>query len=100
MAKKNTDAYLESFILNSACLYSMSCRAENHTPRLHVMIILLRACFLLPLIRAWWDHVTDTPDEIKISVFNRGTLIGLNLLILLGGHVWPISMLGDALSWK
>jgi len=65
-----------------------------------VAIILLRAWFLLFFMRAWWDHVTDTPDEIRIRVFKRGTLMGLNLLTLFGGHICPISMFGDALSWK
>jgi len=29
----------------------------------------------------------DTPDEIRIIVFSNGTFIGLNGLILIGGHL-------------
>ena len=33
-------------------------------------------------------------------VFNRGTLIGLNLLIETGGQAWPSSMFGLREKWK
>lgn len=33
-------------------------------------------------------------------VFKRGTLIGLNLIIEIGGHVWPNSILGLNEKWK
>lgn len=46
------------------------------------------------------DHVIDTPDEIKIIVFNSGTLIGLNDFIRRGGHICPMSMFGLIPAWK
>lgn len=48
----------------------------------------------------WWAHVIDTPEVIKIIVFKRGTLIGLNLVILTGGHICPSSILGLKEKWK
>lgn len=49
---------------------------------------------------AWWDQVTVTPEERSKIVFNKGILIGLNVLILRGGHAWPNSMVGEILLWK
>jgi len=34
----------------------------------------------------WWAHVIENPDLIKIIVFSRGTLIGLNVSIEFGGQ--------------
>jgi len=44
--------------------------------------------------------VRVAPDEIKIIEFIRGTPIGLNVLILVGGQVSPNSTLGEILEWK
>ena len=49
---------------------------------------------------AWWAHVTDTPDLIKIIVFNKGIWKGLKGIISVGGHIAPISILGAKLLWK
>jgi len=46
------------------------------------------------LIISWCLHVIDTPEEIKIIVFNNGTFIGLNELIIIGGQFIPISIVG------
>ena len=48
----------------------------------------------------WWAQVTLIPEEIKITVFNKGTWNGLNTLIPKGGQIDPISTLGDKLLWK
>ena len=53
-----------------------------------------------PVIRKWWAAVNVTPDLNKIKVFIRGIPIGLNLLIPLHGHIWPIKMSGDREQWK
>ena len=50
--------------------------------------------------KEWWAQVMDTPEETKIIVLRRGTLIGLNLIIDRGGHIWPSSMLGLNEKWK
>ena len=55
---------------------------------------------LLFSIKAWWAHVTLTPDLIKIIVLSRGIWKGLKGIILVGGHIAPISILGDKLLWK
>ena len=47
-----------------------------------------------------WDHVTLTPEEIKIIVFNKGTPHGLNTWIPAGGQQDPSSTFGDSLAWK
>jgi len=39
-------------------------------------------------------------DEIKITVFNKGILYGLNEIILTGGQDWPISIAGNRDEWK
>jgi hypothetical protein len=44
--------------------------------------------------------VTETPDEIRMIVFNKGTWIGQNILIPEGGQINPISIVGDNLLWK
>lgn len=51
-------------------------------------------------MRLWWAHVTVTPDDKRMIVFNRGTWNGLNGVMPVGGHVRPISMLGARLLWK
>ena len=55
---------------------------------------------LLFSIIAWWAQVTDTPELIKIIVFNKGIWKGLNGIILVGGQIAPISILGARLLWK
>jgi len=52
------------------------------------------------LSRQWWDHVTVNPDDIRITVFNNGTLNGLIVLIPTGGQEQPISIEGERLLWK
>lgn len=54
------------------------------------MLVFLKSFFK----REWCAHVIEAPEEIKIMVFNRGTLIGLNLLIETGGQDCPSSTLG------
>jgi len=64
------------------------------------MIRLVLAAGNLLSMMAWWDQVTDTPDERRMMVFSRGTFIGLNDVIELGGQFCPISMFGLILLWK
>lgn len=44
--------------------------------------------------------MTDTPDESKIIVLRRGTWRGLKIEIPEGGHIIPISLIGERLLWK
>lgn len=48
----------------------------------------------------WCAHVTVTPDDNRIIVFNNGISIGLNVLIDFGGQFIPISIDGESLEWK
>lgn len=52
------------------------------------------------LIILWWDQEIEIPEEIKIVVLRRGISNGLNGKIFIGGHIDPISILGDNLLWK
>jgi len=58
------------------------------------------ALLKLPFNISWWDHVIDTPEDRSRIVFRRGILIGLNALILIGGHSCPSSTVGEILLWK
>ena len=44
----------------------------------------------------WCVHVTVSPDEIKMIVFNKGISKGLKGMIPRGGHDCPISIAGDS----
>jgi hypothetical protein len=48
----------------------------------------------------WCAHVTVTPEANKIAVFSKGTCMGLNSWIPVGGQVDPSSIVGDSLVWK
>jgi len=45
-------------------------------------------------------QVIDTPDNIKITVFNKGTPHGFKGCILTGGHTAPRNIDGDKLEAK
>jgi hypothetical protein len=60
----------------------------------------LAALSFILFIMAWCAHVTETPDERRRIVFNRGILIGLNEIIDIGGHICPSSIVGEILLWK
>jgi hypothetical protein len=51
-------------------------------------------------IRLWWAHVTEIPDDNRITVFNKGMFIGSNILIPFGGHIIPSSGVGESLLPK
>lgn len=48
----------------------------------------------------WWAQVIEKPEERRIMVFSKGIKNGLKLWIIWGGHIKPISILGDRLEWK
>lgn len=55
---------------------------------------------LFPCIKEWWAYVTVTPEDKRITVFNRGNSKGFIAWVPIGGHSVPISMLGDKALWK
>lgn len=85
---------------NSACVYSMICRVVKYRPSAHVIMKDMLEFFMFFFIISLWAHVTETPDLTKMIVFSKGTFMGLNVLILLGGQFRPISILGEILEWK
>ena len=48
----------------------------------------------------WWAQVKVIPDVKRITVFKKGTLHGLKIVIPGGGHAHAISILGEILEWK
>jgi len=59
-----------------------------------------KAPLLFPWIKAWWAHVTVTPDDNKITVLSKGNSKGLIASIPIGGHWEPNSTVGDNALWK
>jgi hypothetical protein len=57
------------------------------------------ACVALFSSRPRGAHVNDTPDASRIALFSRGTCMGLNGWIPVGGQVDPTSssVVGDGL---
>jgi hypothetical protein len=54
-----------------------------------------KAPLLSPCIKQWWLYVTVTPEDNKITVFNKGSSKGLIESIPKGGHLAPNSTVGD-----
>lgn len=71
----------------------MNVKASNN-----VRINAIFAGSFLPAKISWCAHVTVAPDNNNINVFNKGTPHGLNVFILTGGHIEPISIAGDRLA--
>jgi len=53
----------------------------------------------LLICKQWWHQVTVTPEDKRIKVFKKGTLIGLKLTKPSGGHHWPSSIEGLNPKW-
>ena len=75
----------------------MPCNAVKITPKTTVKAKPKIASFLLPLIIAWWAHVTVAPELNKTAVFNKGTEKGFKGSTPLGGQTAPISIAGAKL---
>jgi len=54
----------------------------------------------LPSRRLWWDQVREAPEDRRMAVFSKGTPQGCIGLIPVGGHVIPISGVGESALWK
>lgn len=100
VAIKNVEPYTESANENGASKYSKPWRAVKYNPRITVIIRPFLVCEWLFSINLWCAQVTDTPEERRITVFNKGIWKGLNAEIFLGGHSIPISIAGANLEWK
>jgi len=80
-------------------IYSVAWRIENNTPRIIVNNSDKIICVFRFLNETWWHHVTEAPEESKITVFINGTPNGLKGKICVGGHSTPSSISGDLLIW-
>lgn len=47
-----------------------------------------------------WAQVTEIPEERRIIVFSIGIENGFRWVVIDGGHISPISVVGDSLLWK
>jgi len=57
------------------------------------------ACVVLFCSRLFCARDTVSPEASRIAVFSKGTCIGLNGWIHVGGQVDPSSVDGDSLLW-
>jgi hypothetical protein len=58
------------------------------------------APLLFPCINEWCEYVIVTPDDNKITVFNKGNSKGFIEFTPIGGHFAPNSTVGDNALWK
>ena len=98
VATKNVEPNTLSEIANETSIYSLAWIKVNQTPSNTVNKIPNRPLWLHNI--AWWAQVTVTPDESRITVFNKGTPQGSRVSIPRGGHLFPSLMSGDSLIWK
>ena len=54
----------------------------------------------LEINKALCDQVKLTPEDKRITVFNKGKCHGLMISIPNGGHTQPIQIVGAKLEWK
>jgi len=97
---KKIDPNTLSAIVNELFIYSDSWRAVKYIPKQIVIVRDISALYRFFDNNLWCLHVIVKPEVNKIAVFNNGTLIGSIILIPLGGHMHPSSILGDKLLWK
>jgi hypothetical protein len=97
VAIKNVDPKEESAIQNGASTYSNPWNPVKIVPRDTVSKRENFALLKFLLIISWCDQVILTPEDRSRMVFSRGILMGLNALIEVGGHICPISTVGDTL---
>jgi hypothetical protein len=97
VAIKKVEPKDESDMQNGASWYSNAWKAVKTAPSVIVVIREVLAFLKFPFNISWCDHVMVTPEESNKIVFSNGILIGLNELILVGGHICPSSMFGEIL---
>ena len=100
VAIKNVDPYTASEILNLASQYSSAWSEVKYTPKIKVITKLKHAWVWLLSMIEWCVQVTVTPDDKRIIVFNSGIWNGLKGETPKGGHIIPISKVGDRLLLK
>jgi len=100
VAIKNVEPKVESAKEKEASWYSNPCNKENKTPNVTVRNKAFNLLTLSESKKEWWHQVIDTPEERSSNVFSNGILMGLNGIIIWGGHTCPNSKLGEILLWK
>ena len=81
-------------------VYSIPWRAVKIIANIIVYNKPYKEPLLFPCIKAWWAYVTVTPEDNKITVFNKGNSNGFIALIPIGGHLAPSSIVGAKALWK
>lgn len=73
---------------------------EKYIPKIIVSnnLFILSLKFLFKI--EWCVHVTVIPEDTRMIVLSKGISNGLNGLIPIGGHNWPISIDGARDEWK
>lgn len=91
-------------MLKGAEAYSYNWHKVKMTPKaivtLKAVITSCLAFFEPPIIKALWAQVILTPDESRITVFNKGSPHGFNTSIPSGGQIHPIAIDGANEQWK
>lgn len=65
-----------------------------------MIVILKKPIKDFPFKIRWWANVTVTPEDKRTTEFSKGTFKGLKVSRPNGGHIWPISTVGDTPEWK
>lgn len=99
VAIKKVEPYTESEIEKGDSKYSKAWSPVKYKPKRIVIIKLHFLSEKFMLIKEWWHHVIEIPEEIKIIVFISGISYGLNGIIPKGGQHWPISIEGESDEW-
>ena len=86
--------------MKGASKHSYACSAVKYSPNSTVKNNPWVVFVALFSRRPWCAHVTVTPQANRIAVFSKGTCIGLNGWIPVGGQVDPSSTVSDNLVWK
>lgn len=97
---KNSDPKIPSFIEKGATLYSKAWIKVKMAPYAMVQYKELSVVLCSPVKIALWQHVIVTPEDNKMTVFQRGKPHGSKVKIPLAGHIQPMPAAGAKVQWK
>lgn len=81
-------------------VYSIPWKPVKISAKIIVATKPYKAPLLFPCIIEWWEYVTVTPEDSRITVLSKGNSNGLIASIPIGGHWAPNSTVGDNALWK
>lgn len=67
----------------------------NHAPKSMVISKEVQASSPFPSRKLWWDQVKEAPEDRSTAVLRSGTPQGFIDWTPVGGHLIPISGVGD-----